>query len=137
MGPRSSYDDRARIGPQDRELIRRWFSSREANRPYLPALLFVDCKPASRDEFLAFLGQDPGTGSSVFHLRGDTPMSYASDGGICAPLPAGNRVIEVDTGAPERGCVRHEPTDCEGYEMIEFSISERGEIVALHVTAAG
>src|SRR5262245_26446268 len=86
----TSPADMAAATPEDRERIAVWFRSVDTE-PVLPAQLYVDCAPATAEEFLAFLYHDPGTGPTsrrdrtIFTLRPHTPMTYV--GAPCAAMP--------------------------------------------------
>jgi hypothetical protein len=93
-------------------------------------VLFVDSQRANEQNFIDFLTHTEG----LFELEAHTPMSYleTSVGGDAFPDQE-TRTVIVHTGVPGPDC----GGDCEGYEWIEITFDEQGEIVALHVSAAG
>jgi hypothetical protein len=120
------------------EPIRRWFADRERGQPELPALLFVDGKPATASDFLAFLGH--GEPSAVFRLGPRTRIEADAAPAWWTERLGGRftLLVTVATGGPTLSCLDRSGIDCEGYDSVElFFDPQSDELVAIHLTASG
>ena len=133
------------VSSQHHRAILHWFEQKESGNVVLPAVLYVDGRVASKKHFLEFLAHDDGVPENkYFVLEPHTPIDYeeeaSSTTGLMREAFPGRVIhnVSVQTGvpAPAPGCLGD---DCrgEGYETIYFVFDDAGQIIALHVTAAG
>ncbi len=116
---------------RDRALVEQWFAGKEAGQPELPARLFVDGQPVSREELMAFLSHAP------FRFDERTPISYTllmtTDRTVTG---ADVRTLSIFTSHPGIGCIDLTGTDCEGFEHLQLAFDASDHLVALHATAS-
>lgn len=121
-----------RVSEGDWKLVIDWFARKESGAPPLPEKLFVDGKPASREEFLEFLHSE-----GLYRFDRRKPVRYMESQVAQENFPGKKtRTIAVYTGNPGLSCVGV-GEDCEGFEWIELTFDETDTLLALHVAAAG
>lgn len=127
----SSEAERAadEVGFEERERIEHWFAQKRAGNPELPPHLYQDGNPAERDVFIEFLQTE-----GLFELKSHTPLRVIQHG---PGHHHGVRTISVPTGAPPPNCQKQPDEQCEEFEWVELTFDADGQLVALHIAAAG
>ena len=111
------------ISAAERLIVAQWFAQKDEGTPPLPATLMMDGAPATREAFMQFVGN-----KELFRYTPRTPLSVVDIKGT-------TRVLSAGTGAPGMTCMGL-GEGCEGFEWLELSIDQGGNIVALHAAAA-